>query len=75
MSNDIVGGAIAAAGMWVILAAGIMGLTPSKSHDHIWVVTGSEMIRSHPDLVRATTPNDNASRLETGGGRGLIPEG
>ena len=75
MSNDIVGGAIAAAGMWVILAAGIMGLTPSKSHDHIWVVTGSEMIRSHPELVRIAPP---ARVLSTGNATGeklRLPEG
>ncbi len=75
MSRDMIGGAIVAAGIWAIFAAGSMGLTPMTSRGHAWVVTGSEMIRSHPELVRIAPPSDMAFTLQKGGERSPLPEG
>ena len=56
MSRDMIGGAIVAAGLWAIFAAGSLGLTTMTPRGQAWTVTGSEMIRSHPDLVRIAPP-------------------
>jgi hypothetical protein len=56
MSRDMIGGAILAAGIWAIFAAGIMGYTPIPPRGHAWVVTGSEKMANRPQLVRATLP-------------------
>jgi hypothetical protein len=42
--------------LWAIFAAGSLGLTTMTPRGHAWTVTGSEMIRSHPDLVRIAPP-------------------
>ena len=75
MSRDVIGGVIAAAGVWAIIAAGAMGLTPMPPRGHAWVVTGSEMIASHPDLVRVAYPPALASRPKVESEKGLLPEG
>ncbi len=75
MSRDMIGGAIVAAGVWAILAAGAMGLTPMTPRGHAWVVTGSEMIASHPDLVRIAPPAEMASAPKIGGGKARLPQG
>lgn len=61
MSRDVVGAAIVAAGVWAIFAAGGVGFIPMEPRGHAWVVTGSEMIASHPDLVRVAYPSVTAA--------------
>ena len=75
MSRDVIGGAIAAAGVWTIFAAGAMGFTPMTPRGHAWVVTGSEMIASHPDLVRVAYPSALASRPKAESDKDRLPEG
>ena len=75
MSRDMIGGAIAAAGIWAVLAAGGIGLTPMTPRGYAWVVTGSEMIPSHPVLVRAAPPADLVPTSTTEGGKVRLPEG
>lgn len=70
MSRDMIGGAIAAAGLWAVIAAGTLGLTSTTPRGHAWTVTGSEMIRSHPELVRIALPAYPASTRE----RTRLPE-
>ncbi len=74
MSRDVVGGAIIAAGVWAIFAAGAMGFTPMTPRGHAWVVTGSEMIASHPDLVRVAYPSALASLPKIEGEKGRLPK-
>ena len=57
MPRDLIGGAIVAAGLWAVLGAGAAGFIPMAPRGHAWVVTGSEMIASHPDLVRVAYPS------------------
>ncbi len=64
MSRDMIGGAIAAAGLWAVIAAGTLGLTSTTPRGHAWTMTGSEMIRSHPELVRIALPAYPASTRE-----------
>jgi hypothetical protein len=71
MSRDIMGGAIVAAGIWAIFAIGSFGLIPATPRGPAWTVTGSEMIRSHPELVRIAPPAAMAGSPE----RGRQPEG
>ena len=61
MSRDVVGAAVVAAGVWTVFAAGSMGFIPMAPRGHAWVVTGSEMIASHPDLVRVAYPSVTAA--------------
>ncbi len=61
MSRDMIGGAIVAAGMWAVFVAGAMGFTPLPPRGHAWAVTGSEMIPSHPTLVRIAPPSEMVS--------------
>lgn len=75
MSRDMIGGAIAAAGVWAVFAASAMGLTPMTPRGHAWVVTGSEMIASHPDLVRIAYPSALASMPKVESDKGRLPEG
>ncbi len=75
MSRDVIGGAIAAAGVWAIFAASAMGFTPLMPRGHAWVVTGSEMIASHPDLVRVAYPSALASRPKVESDKDRLPEG
>ncbi len=75
MSRDTIGGAIVAAGIWAIFAAGTMGLTPMTPRGHAWVVTGSEMIASHPVLVRIAPPSEMASAPRIEGEKARLPEG
>jgi hypothetical protein len=56
MSRANIGGAVLAFGVWLIFAVAMIGPNPIKPSSHIWVVTGSEHIASHPDLVRAANP-------------------
>ncbi len=75
MSRDMLGGAILAAGVWAIFAAGHLGLASAPPRGHAWTVTGSGMIRSHPELVRIAPP---ARVLSTGNATGeklRLPEG
>jgi len=65
------GGAIVAAGIWAIFAVGGSGLIPATPRGHAWTVTGSEMIRSHPELVRIAPPAAMAGSAE----RGRLPQG
>ncbi len=74
MSRDMIGGAIAAAGIWAVFAAGSMGLTPMTPRGHAWVVTGSQMIASHPELVRIAPPSDVMASSKTGQ-EGKLPRG
>ncbi len=74
MSRDMIGGAIAAAGIWAVIAAGSMGLTPMTPRGHAWVVTGSQMIASHPELVRIAPPSDVMASSKTGQ-EGKLPRG
>ena len=75
MSHDMIGGAIIAAGVWAIFAAGSLGLTPMTPRGHAWTVTGSEMIRSHPELVRIAPPSDMAFTSNKAGEKSRLPEG
>ena len=79
MSRDMIGGAILAAGVWAVFAAGAMGVTPIPPRGHAWVVTGSEMIPSHPVLVRITPPSGLASAPEPApkieAAKGRLPQG
>ena len=75
MSRDMIGGAIVAAGVWAIFAAGAMGFTPSTPRGYAWAVTGSEMIPSRPTLVRIAHPSDMASAPKIEGEKGRLPEG
>ena len=75
MSRDMIGGAIAAAGIWAVIAAGSMGLTPMAPRGHAWVVTGSQMIASHPELVRIAPPSDVMANSTTGRRERRLPEG
>ncbi len=75
MSRDMIGGAIVAAGVWAIFAAGAMGFTPSTPRGYAWAVTGSEMIPSRPTLVRIAHPSDMASARKIEGEKGRLPEG
>ncbi|HEX2553623.1 MAG TPA: hypothetical protein VHL98_07980 [Microvirga sp.] len=72
MSRDMIGGVIAAAGIWAIFTAGSLGLTPVTPRGHAWTVTGSEMIRSHPELVRIAPP---VAPQAAAGERVRVPEG
>ena len=75
MSRDMIAGAIVAAGVWVIFAAGSMGLTPMQPRGYAWAVTGSEMIPSHPVLVRIAPPSEMASAPNSNEGNRRSPEG
>ncbi len=75
MSRDMIGGALVAAGVWAVFAAGVMGLTPMTPHGHAWAITGSEMIPSHPVLVRIAPPSEMASAPKISNEKGLLPEG
>ena len=75
MSRDMIGGAIVAAGVWVVFAAGMMGFTPIPPRGHAWAVTGSEMIPSHPILVRISPPSEVASASNSNGGNTASPKG
>ncbi len=75
MSRDMIGGAIAAAGIWAVFAAGAMGVTPIAPRGHAWVVTGSEMIPSHPVLVRIAHPLDVAPTRKIEAAKGRLPQG
>ncbi len=75
MSRDMIGGAIVAAGIWAVFAVGAMGLTPIQPRGYAWAVTGSEMIPSHPMLVRIAPPSEIASAPKISDGMGLLPEG
>ena len=75
MSRDMIGGAIVAAGVWAIIAAGAMGLTPMQPRGYAWAVTGSEMIPSHPVLVRIAPPSEMASASNSNGGNAASPKG
>ncbi len=75
MSRDMIGGAIVAAGVWAIFAAGATGFTSIPPRGHAWVVTGSEMIPSRPVLVRIAPPSDMASALKIEGETGRSPQG
>jgi hypothetical protein len=61
MSRDMIGGAIVAAGVWAVFAAGVMGFAPIPPRGYAWVVTGSDMIPSHPTLVRIAPPSEMVS--------------
>ncbi len=74
MSRDMIGGAIAAAGVWAIFAASAMGFTPMTPRGHAWIVTGSEMIASHPELVRVAYPSALASRQKVESDKDRLPE-
>jgi hypothetical protein len=56
MSREIIGGALLAAGVWAIFAAGMTGLAPISPRGHAWVVTASEKMSDRPQLVRAALP-------------------
>ena len=75
MSRDMIGGAIVAAGVWAIFAAGSLGLTPMTPRGHAWTVTGSEMIRSHPELVRIAPPSDITVSSNKAEEKNRLPEG
>ncbi len=75
MSRDMIGGALVAAGVWAVFAAGAMGFMPMTPRGYAWAVTGSEMIPSHPTLVRIAPPSEMASAPKIEGGRGRLPEG
>ena len=75
MSRDLIGGAIVAAGVWAVFAVGIMGFTPIPPRGHAWAVTGSEMIPSHPILVRISPPSEVASASNSNGGNTASPKG
>ena len=75
MSRDMIGGAIVAASVWAIFAAGAMGFTPIPPRGHAWVVTGSEMIASHPDLVRVARPSDMAFAPKISAEKRPLPRG
>ena len=75
MSREVIGGAIVAAGVWAIFAAGAMGLTPMQPRGYAWAVTGSEMIPSHPVLVRIAPPSEMVSAPNTGEGNRQVSQG
>ena len=75
MSRDMIGGAIVATVVWTIFAAGATGLTPITPRGHAWAVTGSEMIASHPDLVRIALPSEVAFVSRIRSGKARFPEG
>ena len=75
MSRDMIGGAIVAAGVWAVFAVGIMGFAPLPPRGHAWAVTGSEMILSHPILVRISLPSEVASASNGSGGSTASPKG
>ena len=79
MSRDMIGGAIVAAGVWAIFAVSAMGLTPMIPRGYAWAVTGSEMIPSHPVLVRIAPPSGLASAPEPApkieAAKGRLPQG
>ncbi len=75
MSRDMIGGAIVATVVWTIFAAGAMGLTPMTPRGHAWAVTGSEMIASHPDLVRVAYAPTLASMPKIESDKGRLPKG
>jgi hypothetical protein len=57
MSRDMIGGAVLAAGVWAIFAAGMMEFTRITPRGHAWVVTASEKMSNRPNLVRAALPS------------------
>ena len=75
MSRDMIGGAIVAVGVWAVIAAGAMGLTPMQPRGYAWAVTGSEMIPSHPTLVRIAPPAEMASAAKITSGTKPSPKG
>ncbi len=75
MSRDMIGGAIVAAGVWAIFAAGAMGVTSVPPRGHAWAVTGSEMVPSHPVLVRIAPPSEVASAPKIESEKSRLPEG
>ena len=75
MSRDMIGGAIVAAGVWAIFAAGATGFTSIPPRGHAWAVTGSEMIPSRPTLVQIAHPSDVASAPKIESEKGRLPEG
>ncbi len=74
MSHETIGAAVLAAGTWAIFTAALLG-PGSTPRGPVWVVTGSEMIRSHPELVRAAPPAETVARPSTGDGEGRLPQG
>lgn len=62
MTREISGAGILALGVWAAFTVAMIGPSPIKPAGHIWVVTGSEMVKSHPELVRAAPPMVVASR-------------
>jgi hypothetical protein len=74
MSRELAGAAILAAGTWAILTSAVMAPAPMP-RGHVWVVKSSDMIRSHPELVRAAPPSAVVASPRIGGGEGKVPEG
>lgn len=53
MSSDTMGASILALGIWIIFTLAILSGNPGQRHNEMWIATASEMIPSHPELVRA----------------------
>jgi hypothetical protein len=56
MPSSLVPGAVFAAAIWVIFALAMIGPTPIRPSDHIWVATSSDKNPLHPTLARAAHP-------------------
>ena len=56
MPRDLMGSAVLALGLMVVVAASIVS-PPQPAARHIWVVSASDQISSRPTLVRAAYPD------------------
>jgi hypothetical protein len=71
MSLDTIGASVLALGIWVIFSVAIIGGGPAKPQNYLWVASASEMIPSHPDLVRAA-PRNVVAMEDTGPAEALL---
>jgi hypothetical protein len=62
MPRDLMGGAILALGVMVVVAAGLVA-PPHPAAREIWVVTSSDKMSSRPQLVRAAHPDRPRTRF------------
>ena len=71
MSSDTIGASILTLGIWIIFSVAIFAGGPGKPQNHLWVASASEMIPSHPDLVRAA-PRSVVALEDTGPAKAML---
>jgi hypothetical protein len=71
MSSDTIGASILALGIWIVFSVAILIGAPGKQQNHLWVASASEMIPSHPELVRAAPLNMVATE-NTGASKAML---